>query len=362
MRILMAALLVTMGLAGCTDDPAPEAATEPDVLVGDRPDTTYSDVETGQAVGPDLNATTAAAPELIPGEWWRIQYDNAFSDEVVDVVRVVAEVDDEGYIFGMPHEGWLKEAISFHSPAFGDVGFDLSYNVHNERFHPVQFPLVEGNEWDTKFVGADYRAIVESADEHTATIVFEAVGEPDPLTQAMILAGMVDASAAMTLVYDARQHEIVSMESGLGRWEVVEHGYDFEGWVTVPRGEDTAIDYGVFGPASEAHTPLERQITVADDFNRMTMMHFVGTLDANAPGHLEARDVTPDGEDWRTTLTGGGFRLAFYETNAPGGTWTVQDTVIGAGFTYHMGIAYFQYDILLPDGTRRVDHGHAVVR
>ena len=51
----------------------------------------------------------------------------------------------------MPHEGWYKEAIAYHAPAFGDVGFDLSYNVHNERFEPLRFPLVEGATWETRF-------------------------------------------------------------------------------------------------------------------------------------------------------------------------------------------------------------------
>ncbi len=363
MRLLAAFLLISMSIAGCLEpEPAAEGDPEPEIIVGDRPDTSYGDVETGPAVEPDLNATTAEAPKLVSGEWWRIRYDNAFTGEEVEVIRVVGEVDEQGYIFGMPHEGWLKEAISFHSPAFGDVDFDLSYNVHNERFHPVRFPLQTDATWETKFVGTDYRATVTAADEYTATIEFETIGEPDTMSQIMIAAGLMQEGVAMTLEYDARQHEIVKMESGLGTWEVIEHGYDFEGWVTVPRGEDTAIDYGVFGPASQSHTPMERQLTVDDGFNRMTMMHFVGSLDQNVPAYMEAKDVTPDGEEWITSVTQGGYKLEFFETNVPSGTWTVQDTVLGAGFTYHMGIAYFQYDIRLPDGARRTDHSHGVVR
>ncbi len=350
-------------LAGCTtpSEAPPEAQQQPVLQLGDRPDTTFTDIQTGPAVAPDLNATTVAAPELIPGEWWRIRYQTSFSDELVEVVRVVAEVDDAGYIIGMPHEGWLKEAISFHSPAFGDVNFDLSYNTHNELFSPVQFPLEAGKTWDTSFAATPYEATVESADDYTATIRFMPTGEPDPITQVMIATGSFPEDTGMVLTYDARQHEVVRMESSIGSWEVVEHGYGFEGWVTVPRGEDTAIDYGTFGPASETHSPAERTLTVDGGFNRMTMMHFVGTL-GDAPGSVQARDVTPLEEEWITSLTGAGFSLQFFETNGPDGEWTVQDTVAGAGFTYHMGIAYFQYDIHLPSGDRRADHGHAVIR
>ncbi|MGB0652221.1 MAG: hypothetical protein ACPGQL_03385 [Thermoplasmatota archaeon] len=365
MQRLVVGLLLAALLAGCTtDDAADPAPAEdgPELLLGERPDTTFGDVSTGPAVGPDLNATTAAAPRLVPGEWWRIQYEAFLGEELVEVVRVVADVNDDGYIFGMPHEGWLKEAVSFHAPAFGDVNFDLSYNTHNQLFSPVQFPLEQGATWETAFAAVPYQATVESADETTAVIVFDAIpAEPQPTDPVMAALGLLPGGAQMRMVYDAQQHEIVEMTSEIGTWRVIEHGYDYQGWVTVPRGHDTAIDYGTFGPASESHTPAPDSRTVAEGFNRMTMMHFVGTL-GDAPAHLEARDVTPDGTEFKTTMTGSGFALQFYETNAPSGTWTVQDTTLGAGFTYHMGIAYFQYDIRLPDGARRADHSHEVIR
>ena len=348
-------------LAGCAE-PAADDPSQPALILDEgRPDTAFGDVATGQEAQPDLNATTAEAPRLVPGEWWRIRYDTFLNDEPVEVVRVVADAGPDGYLIGMPHEGWLKEAISFHAPAFGDVGLDLSYNTHNQLFQPVRFPLVEGDSWETHMAAVPYTATVTAADAHTATIEFTSQGGDGPADPLLVALGILPGETTMTLTYDARQHEVVRMESELGTWEVVAHGYGHEGWVTIPRGEDTAIDYGAFGPISETHTPLERTLTVADDFNRMTMMHFVGTLN-DAPGHMEARDVAPDGTEHLTQMTGSGFRLAFYEVKDPGGTWTVQDTIVGAGFTYHMGIAYFQYDIHLPSGDRRADHGHAVIR
>ncbi len=348
--------LLAFLLAGCTTDPVEEPGA--DDIIG-RPDTSYGIVETGPAVGPDLNATTAEAPRLIEGEWWRIQYESFAVDELVEVVRVVANATDEGYIMGMPHEGWLKEAISFHSPSFGNVNLDLSYNTHNERFAPVVFPLEEGATWETTFAATPFTAVVESADQYTATIRFDPAESDDPMNPLFDIAGL--SSTPMTLVYDARQHEIVSMESPLGTWTVIEHGYDYEGWVTVPHGEDTAIDYGTFGPASEQHDVRERTLDVEGDFNRMTMMHFVGSL-GDAPAYVSLKHITPDGETWQTEMTGAGFEIAFFETNQPNGRWTVQDTAGGAAFTYSMGIAYLQYDILLPEQTRRSDHGHGVIR
>lgn len=355
-------VLACLLLAGCAESTEPEPEGDGILIDENRPDTSYGAVSTGPAVAPDLNATTAEAPRLIPGEWWRIQYENVLNEDVVEVVRVVADVDEAGYVVGMPHEGWLKEAISFHAPSFGDVNFDLSYNTHNQLFTPLQFPITLGDSWLTHMAAMPYEATVTQVDDHTATIEMVSVNSnPTPADPVLVALGILPGDTIMTLHYDARQHEIVSMESAIGTWRVVEHGYDYQGWVTIPRGEDTAIDYGVFGPVSDAHTPLERTLTVADDFNRMTMMHFVGTAN-DAPGHMQARDVAPDGTEHITEFTGAGFHLQFYEIKDPGGTWTVQDTVAGAGFTYHMGIAYFQYDIHLPDGGRRADHSHSVIR
>lgn len=44
------------------------------------------------------------------------------------------------------------------------------------------------------------------------------------------------------------------------------------------------------------------------------------------------------------------------------GAWHLEDTVGGAGITYSMGITYDQHDIRLPDGARRADDSHKVIR
>lgn len=379
LRVVAVGIALTF-LAGClgsgSEPQTNEASEDEGVLVDvNRPTESFGDIVTGPAVGPDLNATTAAAPRLVEGEWWRVRFAGGIGGQEVDVVRVVADANEEGYIMGMPHDGWLKEAISFHSPAFGDVNFDLSYDTHNVRFEPVRFPLEVGATWDTEFALSPLTARVEAVDEYTATITFWPPEQPDQPTDPVTdLIGFTGSSGGpfMTAVYDARQHEIVSMQSFAGVWEVVEHGYDFEGWVTVPRGEHTAIDYGYFGGpvgvpgVTGDYNPAPRTVTVEGGFNRMTMMHLIVPLPdpvtgTFVPGKHSIKDTTPNGTVFLTEAMDQ-FTIKFYEASDPDGEWTVEDTIGGVAATYSMGIAYHQYDIRLPDGLRRTDHSHAVIR
>jgi hypothetical protein len=348
--ILLVSLLVLAGCTGPSDD-ATVAPAEP---------VPTSLIKTGPAVGPDLNATTEAAPRLIEGEWWRIRFDSDLLDMGgADMLRIVANASPHGYVFGMPHEAWIKEAISFHAPAFGDVGLDLSYPTHNEFFHPVQFPLVAGNSWDTKFATMPMRATVESADSYVAIIRFDPLAEPSPTDPVTDLLGLTGSDEPMRLTYDARMHEIVRMESAIGSWEVIEHGYDFEGWVSVPKGEHTAIDYGAFGPQPD-HPTGTRAVEVDARFNRITVLHVLVAL---SPGSYRLSSTAPDGSVHVLEHIGGEAALfQIFEVADPGGTWTQEDLHAGVGATYTMGIAYEQYDILVPSGERRPTHGHEVVR
>lgn len=352
-RALFAVLALAL-LAGCAQ-PADPAPAEPAAV-----DLATSVIETGPAVGPDLAATTAEAPRLVEGEWWRIRFDGAiYASE--PLLRVVANATEDGYVFGMPHEAWMKEAIVYHAPAFGDVGTDLSYAVHNERFEPLRFPLVEGATWTTVFAATPMTATVEQADEWTATIRFDppATDDPDPMGTVMGVLLPLGDMGTMRLTYDARIHEIVRMESALGSWEVVEHGYEFRGWVSVPTGAHTAIDYGTFGPDTANPLPT-RTVHVDESFNRITLLHAVFAV---SPGVYRLTSTSPDGETFVTEVVGeAAFRFGIHEVGNPGGDWIQEDLAVGAGGTYTMGIAYQQYDILVPEGDRRPTHGHEVVR
>ena len=347
-----AAVVLLALLAGCSQPASvPQAAPEP-------VDLSTSVIETGPAVGPDLTATTEAPPRLIEGEWWRIRFTGDFYAPQ-DVLRVVANATEDGYVFGMPHEGWLKEAIVYHAPAFGDVAPDLSYSVHNERFEPLRFPLEAGATWTTLFGGAPMTATVEEADEATATIRFDPPPSDDPTATVMgVLMPMGDLGT-MRLTYDARMHEIVKMQSGIGSWEVVAHGYEFRGWVSVPTGMHTAIDYGTFGPDADNPLPT-RTVHVDEGFNRMTLLQAVFAL---SPGAYRVTSTAPDGQKFTTEVVGeAAFGFGIHEVASPGGDWTQEDLAVGVGGTYTMGIAYQQYDILVPEGARRPTHGHEVIR
>lgn len=363
-RALVAILFVAL-LAGCAQPPPSAAPAAANVtLVADRPDTSFGDVATGPAAAPDANATTAAAPRLVKGEWWRIRFESGFIDGIPEIVRVVADAGPGGYVVGMPHEGWLKEAIIFHAPAFGDVGPDLSYDVHNVRFEPLRFPLAKGATWITPFGGTNYTATVESADERTATIRYDPPpSDPqptDPVYAALGALSPLAGDGSMRMTYDARQHEVVKFESAFGTWEVVAHGYNFTGWVTVPRGERTAIDYGQFLPATPGGPVVTRTRSVEAGFNRLTLLHVIAPL---GPGAYRIRDVSPNGTEYVTeSVASQALVVKFYEASSPGGEWTLEDVVGGPGATYTMGMAYHQYDIRLPDGAIRMDHSHPVDR
>ncbi|HLF15990.1 MAG TPA: hypothetical protein VI796_00960, partial [Candidatus Thermoplasmatota archaeon] len=104
MRAALAFATTFLLFAGCITG-APEPASDEGGLVidADRPAPKFGEIVTGPAVGPDVNATTKAAPRLAEGEWWRIRFDSPFAGTNVEVVRVVANATAKGYILGMPH-------------------------------------------------------------------------------------------------------------------------------------------------------------------------------------------------------------------------------------------------------------------
>ena len=365
-RLLVLCAALAMAVPGClANDTAPavtpQAADEPGVAIDEsRPDTSFGEVTTGPVAAPDEVATLDEAPTLVPGEWWRLRFDS-FLGEPLEVVRVVAARDGDTYLIGMPHEGWFMEAVAYHSPALGDVGLDLSYMTHNKRFEPVKFPLEEGATWETSFADSRLIATVEATTDTTATVVFTTPDDQgdDPMFAVYEAFGFTQSGEVLRLVYDATLHEVSRFESGIGAYEIVEHGYGFEGWVTIPRGHDTAIDYGTFGPANPGEAPLTREIDINGGFNRITLMQAIFPL---APGAYRATAIDPAGNEFTVETTSDQPVFRFFESNAVDGTWSSEHFVAGAGATYSMGIAYHQYDISLPDGARRSDHSHEVVR
>src|SRR5687768_199232 len=123
MRASAALLFVLSLLAGCLGGATPPAdpttQAVPAIEIDEnRPEPVFGNVTVGPSAQPDLNATLAAAPRLIPGEWWRIQLESPLTGDKQEFIRVLAAVEGDTYVFGMPHEGWWKEAVIYHTPAF----------------------------------------------------------------------------------------------------------------------------------------------------------------------------------------------------------------------------------------------------
>ena len=364
MRLGTAAILIVLALAaGCVEtspgEPSAPAATG-NLTVGDRPEPTFGQVALGPVAAPDLNATLAAPPRLVPGEWWRIHFTSPLTGVEVEFVRVVGAVDGDTYVIGMPHEGWYKEAVIYHTPCFGDVGsLDLGCRAHNIPFAPLQFPLTDGATWTTQFERPpDLKANVKLLSPTEAEILFT-----DP-----------DGKVEIEMVYDAKIHEVRSFKHAIAVWEVVEHGYGFEGWITIPRGEHLVFEHGRVGapvvglkpfaaaPLGEPGAPIE-SVEISGGYNRVSFILAVGNV-VGAPGGAYRETATaPDGTVYSMeSIPGAPLTFQFFEHKDPDGTWELEHLAAGPGIAFIEGIAYHQYDIHLPSGDVRSDHSHEVIR
>ena len=371
-QLLVLAAVLSVGLAGCLNgDDAPAdavpAATNATVEIDpNRPEPTADgDVKLGASAQPDLNATLLQAPRLVPGEWWKVRMMSPIDGRTAEYVRVMAEDTGSSYVFGMPHEGWYKEAVIYHVPFFGDVEYDLSGHAHDIPFIPLKFPLTDDQTWVTKFEGGpDLTAtVVTDQAAQTADVTFRT---PPSNTNP-------DGNVVIELTYDAKVHEITKFTQQTITYEVLDHGYGFEGWVTVPRGEDLVFIHGRIGapvvgvnPFPSPSTPTDT-VEIAGGFNRVTFIVVAGGgsafLGLAQDGGVFQETVTaPDGTKYELQHVGPGMTIEFFENAAPDGTWTMDHIAAGAGVAFVEGIAYHQYDIRLPDGAKRSDHSHEVVR
>jgi hypothetical protein len=362
-------VLALVLLAGCFAGNAPKDpavnATAPTVMVQkDRPEPVFNNVTVGATAQPDLNATLAAPPKLIRGEWWRVQLESPLTGDKQQFIRVLAQADGDNYVFGMPHEGWWKEAVLYHTPAFGDVSAaDLSYKVHDVLFTPLKFPLTDGQTWQTKWEGgADITASVKTEGDKIAHVTFVNPSGggflPNPTGG--------QPQTVLELTYDASQHEVVEFKHPTVTFKVVEHGYDFQGWVTVPRAEKLVFFHGRVAQGLDANgqpnpSPLE-QVEIKGGYNRLSYILNVGNIVAPAPTCKESA-VSPSGKESVLELTPcNGFEIKFFEYANPDGVWNLTHIAPAGSIAFIEGIAYHQYDVRLPDGAIRTDHSHPVIR
>lgn len=370
--VLLASLLLA-GCLGAATDPTLDANGTATEITDERPEPTFESLSTEQLGGlapPDLDATLAELPRLREGEWWRIQLDDKITGASTEFVRVVARVEPDMYVFGMPHSGWWKEAVVFHSPGFGDVGLDLSHRAHDFPFQPLQFPLEDGAKWETMWETPNpITAKVKVESPTTARITFTGTA-CGPLGLVGQCPNPQEGATVVELLYDATIHEISEAKFQSHDWRVLEHGYGYEGWVTVPRSEHLVFLHGRLGapvvdfvdgvePATQTDV-----VTVEGGYNRVSFILAVGNVVPPGQGGAYSEKATaPDGTVFELTqVPGGPLEIGFFEHPDPDGEWTLEHVVAGPGIVFTEGIAYHQYDIHVPTGNVRSDHSHEVVR
>jgi hypothetical protein len=305
----------------------------------------------GAPVPDDLNRTLASAPDWRVGEWWRVEVTDVFSNQPRQVTRVVAGVEGDHYLIGMPRDSFSHEVMVLHVPGFGHVDqLDHGFEIHDVLFIPIQFPLEEGRTWDTAFEGRPMTAEITQVSADEATVRMERYDNNDQLVE------WIDAA------YDVALGEYRSMTiSGYATVEVLDHGFGYEGVVTVPHEHDVVFIHGRVAGAVSAGGgegpvggPTET-IVVDSTYQRVSFIILLGDLDPSLPGlgAYSLKATAPDGtvyEDAKAPGDGPGYQISYYGHDSPGGSWDVEYTAAGPGLAFIEGIAYHVFDISLPDG------------
>lgn len=354
----MLALLI--GLAGCLGASEDElGATNQTAEGGDHAgmdhdtDTGDDAGEAGETSGPtDLSQRSLeATPDWRIGEWWTIEMTSPLIGYDVTWTRVVAGTEGADLLLGQPKDEWVKDALLFHVPGLGEVARDdLSYEVHDARFHVTDFPLTDGKEWDTEFEGNAVTAQVTTNPDGTAEIWY-------------------CCGANITATYDPQLGVLSSFEAeGLISYEVVDHGFGYEGIVTVPHGHDLVFVNGriasVVSFDQEPAPPVE-EVELSSDYDRVTFAGIVGDIVNGPPVGGAYREVatSPNGTAFETTrlpVEGAGLTVNVFETTEVGGTWSFEHEAAGPGIAFTEGIAYHVFDIQLPEGHLLGDHSEHV--
>lgn len=149
MRVLLVALLVLSSiLAGCTD------ATDPPADVPDdgAPDAPRTQPGGG---GADADLPMAEAPQWQPGDWWRWNVEPRDAP-AYEATTAVASAEADSFLIGWDSvdEGLLSQF--FHFIPNGVIARPaLSYEAHHEPVEWFEFPLHDGKQWNGSFWRGD---------------------------------------------------------------------------------------------------------------------------------------------------------------------------------------------------------------
>lgn len=290
--------------------------------------------------------TLDAAPHWSEGEWWKVKVTDVYDKKGFETTRVVAGQEDASWLVGMPRDAFSNELMVLHLPGFGQVSKkDLSFQVHNCPFQPVQFPLRTGESWKTKFECRDFDAKVTVKSPTTADV---------EMTNA--------AGEHMVLTYDATIHEVRRIVfDNYATLEVEDHGYGYQGIVTVPHMFHLVFQQvrvgPLLGPGNAPMAPTET-VHVDPTYGRISFVEILGNVlplvqpgaPNQAAGYYDEKVTAPDGKVFETTMTPteSGLKLTFWMADKPGGDWTFQHVVGGPGLVESEGVAYHVYDVAVP--------------
>lgn len=317
---LLAVVLVTAGLAGCIG--AGETSTDP-----------------AGTASADEARTLDAPPDLQVGEWWTVQVEGQQSFDTFETTIVVADRTDETLTVGVP-EGDFTDAMQIiHLPPLGSVDRGtLSWHVMYDRFQPARFPLEAGDEWTTQFHGNDVTARVASAADGEAVVK------------------MTGQNERITVTYDAEMGMVTSFQpdSYPVSFEVVDHGFDYEGTVVSPT--DKALGFLKFraGPVNgslEPAAPVET-VELDRDVSHASLALLAGSLTPTGhnAGIYRAKVTAPDGTAFEKTFTGAGstgIMADFHGHDTVPGTWELEFETGGPGVVGSELITYDRAEVTL---------------
>ncbi len=333
-------------LAGCFGSPEGESP-EPSASVD-------SDLPNFQPVAPEEEAprTILEAPKWKQGEWWKIRMtDSGFTGSVYETTRVVVGQEGDHYLVGMPMDEFSDDFMVIHIPGFGQVTKeDLSFEVHDALFQPLRFPLVEGDSWVTAFEARAVTMTVKAIESETRAVIEMTTGTGTPQDNA-------------NLTYDALIGEVVENDMpNYATYEVVEHGFNYTGVVTVPHMHDLIFAHFRIGPAWNGQTGTDAVATITDSidvdttYDRVSFglifSHAAGAVAPNAGGYYHELATAPNSEEFELTVmpTDSPIQILTVGLDKPGGVWTFEHQVGGPGFIGAEGIAYHTYHVEMPSG------------
>lgn len=345
--ILALALLTVPGCLAVTEEDGDVDAAPVEPAQQAKPNNDEEAPEEGALETSGLHAP----PQWEIGDWWTVEVSTPLIEDTVTVTRVVTGTEAGDYLVGMPKDAWDERGLILHVPGLGGVRQeDLSFEVHDARFQPVQFPLTNETTWTTAYEGDPVDASVTVNPDGTADIDFCC----GPNIQATY-----DPTIGALSTFN--------LDEGFISYTVTDHGEGFDRTVTVPHGHDLVFlngrAAGLLDVASLEPAPPTGEVTLADDYDRVSFMQMAGPLgvvEQPASSHYIERTTAPDGTLFETTNppTSTGLTLAFYEHEDVGGTWTFEHVAPGPGIAFTEGIGYHVFDVDMPSGTLLTGHEH----